>query len=80
MLPELQAPMDLEAIPCPVLLVWGDRDRLVSHRGAEVVLEALPGTRVELMQGVGHCPQIEACDRVLELLLEFPREPLARAA
>ena len=80
MLPELQGQMDLAAIPCPVLLVWGDRDRLVSHRGAQVVLEALPSTRVELLTGVGHCPQIEAADRVLELLLEFPGEPLARAA
>lgn len=80
MLPELQAPMDLGAIECPVLLVWGDRDRLVSHRGAEVVLDALPNTRVELMPGVGHCPQIEAADRVLELLLDFPGERLARAA
>jgi pimeloyl-ACP methyl ester carboxylesterase len=80
MLPELQEPMELAEIPCPVLLVWGDRDRLVPHRGAEVVLDALPGTRVELLEGVGHCPQIEACDRVLELLLEFPRERLARAA
>jgi pimeloyl-ACP methyl ester carboxylesterase len=80
MLPELQSPMELAAIECPVLLVWGDRDRLVSHRGADVVLDALPNTRVELLTGVGHCPQIEAADRVLELLLEFPGEPLARAA
>ena len=80
MVPELQTPMDLAAIPCPVLLVWGDRDRLVSHRGADVVREALPGARVELMKGVGHCPQIEAADRVLSLLLDFPGEPLACAA
>jgi abhydrolase domain-containing protein 6 len=60
--------------------VWGDRDRLVHHKGAELVLAALPGTKVELLEGVGHLPQIEATDRVLELLLEFPGEPLARAA
>jgi pimeloyl-ACP methyl ester carboxylesterase len=80
MLPELQAPMALAEIRCPVLLVWGDRDRLVHHKGAELVLAALPGTKVELLEGVGHLPQIEATDRVLELLLEFPGEPLARAA
>jgi pimeloyl-ACP methyl ester carboxylesterase len=80
MLPELQAAMDIAAIPCPVLLVWGDRDRLVSHRGAEMVVEALPGTRVELLEGIGHLPQIEACERVLELLTGFPAESVARAA
>ena len=80
MLPELETPMDLAAITCPVLLVWGDRDRLVHHRGADVVLGSLPNTRVELLPGVGHLPQIEATARVLELLLSFPDEPLERAA
>ncbi|MGH2949814.1 MAG: alpha/beta fold hydrolase, partial [Solirubrobacteraceae bacterium] len=73
LLPELAAaPFDLAAVGCPVLLVWGSRDRMVPHTGARVVLEALPGTHVELIEGCGHCPQIEATDRLLELLLGFP--------
>ena len=32
MLPELDLGAELAAIRCPVLLVWGDRDRMVSHR------------------------------------------------
>ena len=72
LLPELQAPpFDFASVECPVLLVWGTRDRMVSHSGARLVLDALPGTRVELLDGVGHCPQLEATDRVCELLLEF---------
>jgi hypothetical protein len=27
---------------------------------------------VELLEGVGHCPQLEATERLLELLLPFP--------
>ena len=38
-----------------------------------VVLDALPGTRVELLEGCGHCPQLEATERLLELLLAVPR-------
>ncbi len=72
MLPELNRGFDLDAIRCPVLLVWGDHDRMVSHRGAERVAAALPSTRVEILEGIGHCPQIEASERVVELLLEFP--------
>jgi pimeloyl-ACP methyl ester carboxylesterase len=72
-LPELERPFRFERIRCPVLLVWGDRDRMVTHRGARVVTEALPDTRYELLEGIGHCPQIEAAERVAELLLGFGR-------
>jgi pimeloyl-ACP methyl ester carboxylesterase len=73
LLPELAtAPFDLASIACPVMLVWGTRDRLVPHTGARVVLDALPATRVELIEDCGHCPQVEATEQLLELLLEFP--------
>jgi pimeloyl-ACP methyl ester carboxylesterase len=73
LLPELAvAPFDLAAIECPVLLVWGTQDRMVPHSGARVVLDALPATRVELIEGCGHCPQLEATEELLELLLAFP--------
>jgi pimeloyl-ACP methyl ester carboxylesterase len=57
LLPELEHPFRLERVRCPVLLIWGTRDRMVSHNGAERILEALPATEVELLEGVGHCPQ-----------------------
>ena len=72
MLPELNRGFDLDAIRCPVLLVWGDHDRMVSHRGAEVVAAALPSTRVEILEGIGHCPQIEASERVVEAAARLP--------
>jgi pimeloyl-ACP methyl ester carboxylesterase len=73
LLPELQtSPFAFERIECPVLLVWGTRDRMVPHTGARLLLDALPHTRVELLEGVGHCPQLEATERLLELLLPFP--------
>ncbi len=43
MLPELAMDEnELARIDVPVLLVWGDRDRMVSHQGARHVLAALP--------------------------------------
>jgi pimeloyl-ACP methyl ester carboxylesterase len=74
LIPELRDALDPERISVPLRLVWGDRDRLVFHRGADQILEAVPGSRLELLEGVGHCPQVEATDRVAELLTEFCRE------
>src|SRR5947209_6001379 len=77
---ELRAPFELDRISARVLLVWGDRDRLVFHRGAQRILDAVPGARLELLHGIGHCPQVEVPERFTELLLEFSAEPQAAAA
>jgi len=71
LLPELRHPFELERISVPVMLIWGDRDRLVFHRGAQRVLDAVPESRLELLEGVGHCPQVEAPKRFTDLLLRF---------
>lgn len=71
-LPELKAPYELANVRCHVLVVWGERDRMVSHSGAERIVAALPNTQVELLPRCGHCPQIEEPDRLAELLAEFP--------
>jgi pimeloyl-ACP methyl ester carboxylesterase len=80
LIPELREPFHLDRITTRVLLVWGDRDRLVFPRGAEQVLDAVPGSRLVLLHGVGHCPQVEAPDRLVELMLEFSAEQAAAAA
>jgi pimeloyl-ACP methyl ester carboxylesterase len=70
--PELSnAPFDLIGIRCPVLLVWGAHDRMLPHTDARMALDSLPTTQVELIEGAGHYPQLEATGRLLELLLPF---------
>jgi pimeloyl-ACP methyl ester carboxylesterase len=80
LIPELRHPFALERITIPLLLLWGDRDRLVFHSGAERVLNTVPGARLELLRGIGHCPQVEAPQRVADLLLEFCRSSVPAAA
>jgi pimeloyl-ACP methyl ester carboxylesterase len=81
LLPELnhEKCLRLERIRCPVLVVWGERDVMVAPTGAERIVAAPPDAAVELIEGCGHCPQIEAAERVAGLLADFPA-PLARAA
>ena len=80
MFPELKDPFRLERIDCPVLVVWGERDRMVLSKGAQRVVDALPQTRVELLDECGHCPQVECPDRFTALLLDFVSEGVAQAA
>jgi pimeloyl-ACP methyl ester carboxylesterase len=74
LLPELQGCFELERIEAPVLLVWGDRDRMVTHRGARHLVEAL-GHRddfaYELYEGCGHCPQVEMPERLAASMMTF---------
>ena len=79
LLPELSEPFRLDRIRCPVLLVWGDSDRMVFAAGAEWVLRAVSGARIEVIEGCGHCPQIEATERLVALLEEFADEVVPSA-
>ena len=74
LLAELESPFRLEDIDCPLLLVWGDRDRMVFTTGAERVLRTVPYSDIEVIRGCGHCPQVEAPAELAELLLRFPDE------
>ena len=75
MLPELTLDaFDFDAIDVPVLLVWGDRDRMVSHSGARHILDAVPQARYVELPGCGHCPQLEEHDAFADLLLGFEPE------
>ena len=41
LLGELREPYELERIAARVLVIWGDRDRLVFHRGAQRIIDTV---------------------------------------
>jgi pimeloyl-ACP methyl ester carboxylesterase len=51
-------------VQAPTLVIWGDRDRLVSPRLAARTVAAVPRARLMMLPGVGHVAQIEAPDSV----------------
>jgi pimeloyl-ACP methyl ester carboxylesterase len=75
LLDEQDYPLELARIDCPVMFVWGDRDRAaVWPRNAERLLslaEAAPSARQEILAGIGHAPQLEAPDALLALIDDF---------
>jgi pimeloyl-ACP methyl ester carboxylesterase len=72
LLPELNDPFRLDEVDCPLLLIWGERDRMVFTTGAERVLRTVDYSDIEVIPDCGHCPQVEVPDLLAELLLGFP--------
>jgi pimeloyl-ACP methyl ester carboxylesterase len=63
----------------PVLLVWGNEDRLVPAAHAQAFGRAVPQARVEVLEHCGHYPQLELPARMTAILGEF-LAPRAAAA
>lgn len=49
----------LPALTMPVLLVWGDRDRVLHVSSVEVYRAAVPRLQVVILENCGHTPMIE---------------------
>ncbi len=55
----------------PTLIMWGDADPIIPVAHAYRAHEAMPGSRLEVFEGVGHFPHVECPEKVVEHLLEF---------
>ena len=55
----------------PVLIVWGARDPIIPVRHGQRAHEAIPGSRLEIFEGVGHLPQLEAPALFVSVLEQF---------
>jgi pimeloyl-ACP methyl ester carboxylesterase len=61
---------ELHRLAVPTLMIWGDRDPVVSLADARSVAEDIPHARLEELPA-GHVPQLGNPDRVAALLEEF---------
>jgi pimeloyl-ACP methyl ester carboxylesterase len=68
-------PEELEALDMPVLLVWGQEERLLPDSNLAYFRRHLPrGTRIERPDGFGHSPHIDAPDALADLIVDFARQ------
>jgi pimeloyl-ACP methyl ester carboxylesterase len=58
----------------PVLIVWGARDPIIPVGHGEDAHRALPGSKLEIFDGVGHLPQVEQPSRFVTVLEDFLAE------
>jgi pimeloyl-ACP methyl ester carboxylesterase len=55
----------------PVVLIWGDHDRIIPVAHAYAAHDALTGSRLEVLEGIGHFPHVEAPAAVADILENF---------
>jgi pimeloyl-ACP methyl ester carboxylesterase len=61
----------LPEIACPTLIVWGEDDRLITARDAQVFAELIPDSRVVMYEDTGHMSMLERPEAFNALLEEF---------
>jgi pimeloyl-ACP methyl ester carboxylesterase len=63
----------------PTVLIWGDQDRIIPVAHAYAAHDALEGSRLEVLEGVGHFPHVEAPMAVADILENFIASTTAQA-
>jgi len=58
----------LRSLTVPTLVVHGDADRLVPLEGGRATAGAIPGARLEIVEGMGHDYPPQYWDRMVELI------------
>jgi rifampin ADP-ribosylating transferase len=64
-------PTEAGTITTPTLIIWGERDGLLSRDDAEALAAAIPGSRLIVYGDTGHLVLWEQSERVADDLMDF---------
>ena len=67
-------PQRLHRIKCPVLLVWGENDKLVPPSYGRAYQKHLPSAELKLIADCGHLPMFEREGEFVETVAKFCRD------
>lgn len=59
------------AAELPTMTIWGDKDQIIPVAHAYAAHDARPESRLEVLEGVGHFPQVERPTEVVDLIDDF---------
>jgi pimeloyl-ACP methyl ester carboxylesterase len=59
------------AAEVPTLIVWGGADPIIPVEHAHEAHAMIAGSRLDIFDGVGHYPHVEAPERFAALLIDF---------
>jgi pimeloyl-ACP methyl ester carboxylesterase len=71
MLSDEQVLQRMQSIQIPVLILFGEHDRVVPPGNAELMAKMLPDAKVKILPGCGHMFPIEAPGATEEAVLQF---------
>lgn len=61
----------LRRISCPTLLIWGEKDQVLSWNVGKSLQEMIPGSMLRIIPDSGHIPMWESPEKVNPLLVSF---------
>jgi pimeloyl-ACP methyl ester carboxylesterase len=64
---------DIRRVQTPTLILWGDKDNLISVENAERFKKDIKDSKVEIYPNVGHVPMEEVPLKVANSILDFVR-------
>ncbi|GAA4470730.1 alpha/beta fold hydrolase [Rhodococcus olei] len=70
----------LHRVGLPTQLVWGEADPIIPVSHGLTAHQAMPDSRIAVMQGVGHFPQVECPAAVVKIIGQFIAATPAAAA
>jgi pimeloyl-ACP methyl ester carboxylesterase len=68
----------IDGAEAPVLVIWGDTDRLVGRPVIDHLAERRPDWELTVLEATGHVPMLEAPGRYVEALASWLRMPSGR--
>jgi pimeloyl-ACP methyl ester carboxylesterase len=71
--PDVYQPIvdSLPQITQPTLIIWGDCDRIIPVKHADIAAAGLPNNQLQIFANCGHHPYLEYPDRFNDLVLKF---------
>ncbi|MFC4766018.1 alpha/beta fold hydrolase [Effusibacillus consociatus] len=70
-LAEMDVSGHLREITAPALVIWGELDNWSPLDGIQRIHQAIPGSRLEVVPGVGHSLNVENPKRFVDLVTDF---------
>lgn len=58
-------------VKSPVLVIWGDTDRVIDVSSTETMKKIKPDIEVKIMKAMGHSPMLERPEETAKLMLDF---------
>jgi pimeloyl-ACP methyl ester carboxylesterase len=64
----------LPSVRAPSLLIWGEQDSDAPVAHAEIMAQAIPGARLEILPGAGHFVYMDRLPQCCQLIRDFLKE------